>query len=221
MFFGSRRAMKSVVAAEVAALSAWRLLQTGDRVGGLIFNDQDIVEIKPHRSETRVMQLLNAVVDMNHQLRVLDPDGRKASPPANGGMLNQVIRHARRVATHDFLVVLISDCYGADDASRQMVTNLCHHNDLISAFVYDPLEAEMPQAGKTVVSEGPLQLEINMSDARLRQRFQEQFVSRIQQIRQFSAHRSIPLLPISTTRPVAEQIRELLGQAGQRSRLPS
>jgi uncharacterized protein (DUF58 family) len=35
MFFGSRRAMKSVVAAEVAALAAWRVLKAGDRVGAL------------------------------------------------------------------------------------------------------------------------------------------------------------------------------------------
>jgi hypothetical protein len=38
-FFGSRRAMKSVVAAEATALAAWRVLQAGDRVSGLVFDD--------------------------------------------------------------------------------------------------------------------------------------------------------------------------------------
>jgi len=33
MFFGSTKRMKSVVAAEVAALSAWRVLSVGDRTG--------------------------------------------------------------------------------------------------------------------------------------------------------------------------------------------
>src|SRR5262245_23111710 len=33
MFFGTRRAMKSVAALEVTALAAWRALQQGDRVG--------------------------------------------------------------------------------------------------------------------------------------------------------------------------------------------
>src|SRR4029079_11338777 len=32
MFFGSRRSMKSVVAAEAASISAWRVLGAGDRV---------------------------------------------------------------------------------------------------------------------------------------------------------------------------------------------
>ena len=43
MFFGSRRAMKSVTAAEIAAVVAWRILNVGDRVGGIVFNDQDML----------------------------------------------------------------------------------------------------------------------------------------------------------------------------------
>src|SRR5262245_18097088 len=58
MFFGSQRVMKSVVAAEAAALAAWRALAGGDRVGALVFDDQDIVEITPQRSRRRLMGIL-------------------------------------------------------------------------------------------------------------------------------------------------------------------
>ena len=58
MFFGSRQKMKSVVAAEVAAISAWRVLSVGDRVGALVFNDSEVSVIPPHRSRDRVMQVL-------------------------------------------------------------------------------------------------------------------------------------------------------------------
>ena len=68
MFFGSRNRMKSVVAAEVAAISAWRVLSVGDRVGALVFNDSDISVVPPHRSRERVMQILKQVVDKNHAL---------------------------------------------------------------------------------------------------------------------------------------------------------
>jgi uncharacterized protein (DUF58 family) len=73
MFFGSQRAMKSVVAAEVAALAAWRALAGGDRVGALVFNDLDSVEITPQRSRRQVLRLLQAVVEKNHALRVDAP----------------------------------------------------------------------------------------------------------------------------------------------------
>ena len=39
MFFGSVRDMKSVTAAETAALAAWHVLAQKDRVGTLVFND--------------------------------------------------------------------------------------------------------------------------------------------------------------------------------------
>jgi uncharacterized protein (DUF58 family) len=42
MFFGSRRKMKSVVAAEVSAITAWRVLAVGVRFGAILFNDSEI-----------------------------------------------------------------------------------------------------------------------------------------------------------------------------------
>src|SRR5215831_17849261 len=47
MFFGSHGAMKSVVAAEAAALSAWRVTSLGDRVGGIVFSENGLKEIQP------------------------------------------------------------------------------------------------------------------------------------------------------------------------------
>src|SRR5210317_2483841 len=55
MFFGSRRKMKSVVAAEMAALTAWRVLSVGDRVGAILFNDSRTIEAKPSRNERKII----------------------------------------------------------------------------------------------------------------------------------------------------------------------
>src|SRR6201995_4644154 len=41
MFFGSRLAMKSVAAAQAAALGAWRVLGAGDRRGALVFKETE------------------------------------------------------------------------------------------------------------------------------------------------------------------------------------
>lgn len=50
MFFGSRRNMKSVTPAEAAALAAFRILDQGDRVGGIVFGDELLAELRPQRS---------------------------------------------------------------------------------------------------------------------------------------------------------------------------
>jgi uncharacterized protein (DUF58 family) len=213
MFFGSQRAMKSVVAAEAAALAAWRALAGGDRVGALVFDDQDIVEITPQRSRRQVMRLLQAVVEKNHALRV---DAPIQPHPA---ILHSVLEQAVRLAKHDYLVCLISDGTGADQDTVRLITLLGAHNDVLTIFIYDPLEAQLPDAGRLVVAEGELQLEVNTADRSLRQRYDAEFAQWLGRIRELSRQREIPVLPLSTARGVAEQVREVLGHQPPAQRL--
>jgi uncharacterized protein (DUF58 family) len=213
MFFGSRRAMKSVVAAEAAALAAWPVLQAGDRVGALVFDDTDVVEIAPQRSERQVLRILETVVEKNHALRV--DRGHRAHP----AMLNRVLERTARVAVHDFLVCLIGDATGADTESVRHITLISAHNDVLSAFIYDPLEAALPDAGRLVMAEGALQLEVDTSERGLRERYRSEFEQHLARIHELSRQRQIPVLPLSTAEPVEVQLRALLG-ARERGRRP-
>lgn len=207
MFFGTRRCMKSVAAAELAALAAWRVFHAGDRVGAIVFNDNDIIEIEPHRSRTKVMQILQAIVSMNHALRADAPE------PSNPAMLNAALEQATRLAKHDCLVGIIAGGGGADGDTVRYATQLAAHNDVLVGFVYDPMEADLPDGGRLVVAHGELQLEIDTHDATLRDRFNRSFYERLEWMKHVTRQRSTPLLPISTERGVAEQIRDLMGRA--------
>jgi len=211
MFFGSQRTMKSVVAAEVTALGAWKVLDQGDRVGALIFNDDEIISIKPHRSRTRVRELLGAVVKMNHQL------GKDHHATANPEMLNKALNQALQIAKHDYLICTVGDGFGMNEETKRLITLLSAHNDVISIFIYDPLEAELPKAGKLTMAEGTYQLEIDTNNQKIRQEFDSDFQERLSQMQTMARGRSIPLLPIETSRDAARQVRDLMGAAiGQR-----
>jgi uncharacterized protein (DUF58 family) len=196
----------------VAALSAWRVLQAGDRVGALVFDDTDVVEIAPQRNEQQVLRILQTVVEKNHALRV----GRE--PRANSGILNRVLERSARLAVHDYLVCLIGDATGVDAESVRHITLISAHNDVLSAFIYDPLEAALPDAGRLVMAEGDLQVEVNTSARDLRERYQGEFRQRLARIHELSRQRQIPVLPLSTAEPVETQLRALLGarQQGRR-----
>ncbi len=161
MFFGSQVNMKSVTAAEAAALAVWRVFSGGDRVGAVVFNDTDIVEIRPHRSRQRVMRILQAIVEQNTALGTTS--ARREQP----AMLNRMLERVLRLATHDHLVCLISDLAGADRETQSLMTSIAHHNDVLVAFVYDPLVERLPQLGSLVASDGDLQLEFDSSDRSL------------------------------------------------------
>jgi len=209
MFFGSTASTKSATAAEAAAASAWRVLSVGDRPGALVFDDATIDSVRPHRSETRVLELLNVVLGKNRALRV------DAGIEPNAKQLNEVLRVANAQATHDYLVCLISDLDGADDETARLMTRLAEHNDVMALFVYDPLETELPESGKIVVSDGDLQLQVDAADAELRTRFREDCDKRLASARSLLLKRQVPVLPISTVRPVIEQVRDHLGQLPQ------
>lgn len=212
MFFGSRKRMKSVVAAEVAAISAWRVLSVGDRVGALVFDDTEVSVIPPHRSRERVMQILKQVVKKNQALSA-NPD---LKPDA--GKLNEALKQVSHLARHDCLVCLITDGDGVDAETRRHVTRLSEHNDVLTALVYDPLEKDMPAAGRLRFANDVGQLEADTSNKKLRQGFQNEFEKKLERIQSASRRFSIPVLMLDTNNPVADQLRDAFGhhQASKR-----
>jgi len=207
MFFGSVQAMKSVVAAQVAALGAWRVFKAGDRIGALVFNDRELVEVKPHRSRRAVLRILGALVEMNQALSA------GSEVPPNPGMLNTALEGVARVAKHDHLVAVISDFDGLDEDTRRLMTLLSQHNDVIAVPVFDPLSREMPSGGRLVVTDGTLQLELDTGKGSVREKLAEMTTRRLSSIMAWWEELAIPVAPLLTDRDPLDQLRLLLGQA--------
>jgi uncharacterized protein (DUF58 family) len=205
MFFGSRFAMKSVTAAEAAAIGAWRVLGVGDRVGAIAFNDKDLVEIKPRRSRTTVLQILTAIVAQNRALGV----GRNiATAPA---MLNTALEQATRRALHDASVMVISDFDGADDATRKMIGAMTQHNNVVALLVHDPLQSDLPASASMIVTDGELQIELEVGSTNVRRRIAEATEARLASVFAWTHELGVPVLPLSAAEETAPQLRRLLG----------
>lgn len=207
MFFGSRLKMKSVTAAELGAVGAWRVFDQGDRVGAIVFNDDATIEIRPQRSRRTVLRILGEIVRNNQAL------SEDLSSPSNPAMLNQALEQVSRLARHDSLVCIISDLNGANSETRRIATRLARHNDVIVGFVFDPLEQDLPAAGNAVFSEGETQLEVDTTNKKIREGFAAQFSQRLSQTRRILLQRAVPLVSISTAEDPVRQIQTLLGYA--------
>lgn len=205
MFFGSVKLIKSVVAAEAAAIAAWRTVAVKDRVGGLVFNDTEVTEVRPQRTRATVMRLLRAITNQNRALRA-DSDVKP-----NPAQLNNALRHAARLATHDHLVVLITDATGETPETRELLTDIARHNDVLVSFVFDPLEAELPAAGALIVSDGTRQMEANTASGALRACFSREFAEHRAAAKRFLLTREVAVLPLRTDADVADQIARALG----------
>jgi uncharacterized protein (DUF58 family) len=205
MFFGSRRAMKSVAAAQAAAIGAWRVFGAGDRIGAIVFNDRDLAEIKPRRSRATVLQILSAIVAQNQALGV----GRGITSAS--GMLNTALEQAQRHALHDATVIVISDFDGADDATRRMIGALKRHNNVVALLMHDPLQSNLPTSARMTVTDGDLQIQLAVGRDTVRKSIEQATQERLKGVFAWTRELDVPVLPLSAAEEVAPQLRRLLG----------
>ena len=205
MFFGSREKMKSVTAAELAALAAWRMLDQGDRVGAVLFNDSSVSQFKPARSTASLMAMLAHLSEMNQALHI------GSDQESSAEQLAKALKLAERTVSHDALLVIVSDFDGWDPKALESVKRMAQHNDLVAALIYDPLEQDISPASNLVVSDGRYQLELEPDKEGLGERFGASFESQLANLQAELRRHGMPVLPINTVDPVTEQLRRHLG----------
>ena len=206
MFFGSVRSFKSAVAAELGALAAWMVFSAGDRVGGLVFNDQRIDSVAPLRSRKRVEALCSRIARQNAELNASNAE------PAGDSQLDKVLQQCLAVAGHDHLVCLVSDFAGAGPRTLQLLQQLSAHNDVVALQVYDPLALNVPSRGPLLVTQGRLQVALEVGKRQVRQPLGDFLGGRLKDVARLLQRSQVPLLMISTALPAAVQLRSELGK---------
>ncbi|MBB6341870.1 uncharacterized protein (DUF58 family) [Pseudomonas fluvialis] len=209
LFFGSQLCLKSVLAAQAAALFGWAALNHNDRIGGLVFSDQEHHEIKPRRSKQSLLQLLNVLVRSNQQLGC--SDGR-----APRETFSLALRRAREVLRPGSLVVILCDERALNDTSEQQLSLLARHTDLILLPLNDPLDHALPSAGLLRFVEGEAELELDTQDEYLRNSYRELAEARRSRWQRLAQKLGVPLLPLSTRFELVEQLRDQLHPLGAR-----
>ncbi len=137
MFFGTRTAFKSVIAARLATLVAWAAEHAGDRIGGIVTSEKGHIELQPRARREGVLRLINAIVK-------LQPETQGETQP---GRLDEAVARLSRVAHTGGLVFLLSDFREMGSSMEKHLTRLSHHHDVIAGLIYDPLEAHPPRSG--------------------------------------------------------------------------
>lgn len=139
MYFGTRVAFKSVLAAKIAALIAWRAMLQKDKVGGLFFSSTQHHEFPPYARHAHIMKMLATLAEYTQALPAFS-----SSPKYRP--LSDVLNKVRRVNKPGSLIVLLSDFYAFDEQSYQHLALLRQHNDVIACHIQDPIELALPSS---------------------------------------------------------------------------
>lgn len=204
MFFGSVLNMKSVTAAEAAAIAAFRIRTQGDRVGGVVFNDSGQRSILPSRGGDSLTAFIAMLSDFNQQLAADVPAQTKSS-------LNQVLGEVSQIAHHNHLIIIFSDFEGVDETTKRRLSAIAEHNDLILVLTHDPIARDMRLNDAISVTDGTEQAELNFSNTSVSDAVRTLSADRLDTIMDWQKEINLSILPLSAGEPTLAQIRNLLG----------
>jgi uncharacterized protein (DUF58 family) len=202
MFFGTRRAFKSVVATQAAALLGWAAIQHGDRIGAFLFGHGDHYELRPSGGRRSVLRLIR-------QLAVLaEPDGERTK--GRQPSLSEALQRLRRVVRPGSLVFLLSDFYGLGTDANYHLTRLRQHSDIIACQIIDALELAPPPPGYYAVTNGYDMRILDTTSSALCNQYRAHFAAHERQLQELLRKCTIPLLRLLTHEDVAESLRQRL-----------
>ena len=179
MFFGSQIRMKSVSAAHTAALMAFKALEMGDRVGAVVYNNDEVKFFKATSSKNNVVQIMTEIQRQNHLLNAANSDNTK-------GNLASSLKILTTLAKHDDLVVLIGDGRALDEETAKHITRINMHNDVIGVLVYDPMEEEIVKSPSLFFTDGVDTVDVDSSDKGFIQRYAQRLSGRKENFRALS-----------------------------------
>lgn len=133
LFFGSRKNLKSEIAAEIAALLSFSAIRNNDKVGLLIFTDKVEKYIPPRKGQRAILRLIREIL-------TFQPEGNATSIGAGLEFLGKVIK--RRA-----VCFLMSD-FLTDENYENALRGISKRHDITALRITDPLENEFPIGGR-------------------------------------------------------------------------
>lgn len=129
--FGTRRASKARVAAEVGALCAFSAIKHNDRVGLILSTDQIEKLVPPKKGQKHVMRVIREILG--------------AKPQRSGTDLRVALETLHRVSRRRSVAFVLSDFF-AQHYERALSLASARH-DVIPVVLVDPRDEELPDVG--------------------------------------------------------------------------
>ena len=187
MRFGSRNCFKSVLAAHTASLILWSALDRGERVGGMVIGTGDARDVRPARSRRAVLTMIG---EMTH------PDA--AGQDSEMDFAEQ-LKQIQRIARPGSSLFLISDFHDAhSDTAFEQLRRLVRHVQVTAVAISDPLEQQLPAAGRYAVTDGVVRSSLDTGSPSVRQRYARQYQQQREQLIERYRSLRIPVIELST-----------------------
>ena len=145
--FGTARATKSRVAAEVAAIVAFSAIRGGDRVGLVMVSDHVERIVPPRKGEKHVMRVVREILGFEPSWEVPTKTRDQRGNPLLGAAtdLKAALEALVGVARRRSIAFVISDFY--DQGYERALALAAAKHDVIPVVLVDPRDLTLPDVG--------------------------------------------------------------------------
>ena len=202
--FGTTSRFKREVAAEMGALLAFSAIKNNDRVGAIVFTDEVEMFIPPRKGRPHVLRVIR-------DLLYFAPKGKKTNLAAAMEFLNSVTRKRA-------VVFLLSDFLTSGFEKPLRVAAKKH--DVISVFLSDPREREIPKAGMIELEDAETgqRMLLDTSDRRALEAFTQHADARVQAQMDALTAMGVDIIDITTGEPYDRPLQRFFEKRARRLR---
>jgi uncharacterized protein (DUF58 family) len=202
--FGTRRASKARVAAEVCALCAFTAIKNNDRVGLVLATEAIELLLPPKKGDKHVMRVIREILGYQ--------------PRYTGTNLRLALETLSKVAKRRSVAFVVSDFF-ATGFERALALASAKH-DVIPVMVVDPRDEELPDVGLASFEdlETGEEIVVDTSDRRVR----EHYAASMRQVREdrerLFKKLSLDSVIVRTDQSFVAPLRELFAKRARRIR---
>ena len=208
--FGSGTQSKRELAAELASLLALSAIRNSDKVGLLLYTDRIEEYLPPTKGRRHVMRVVREI--LYHSAKGRGTDTVNALEVAGH------VLHRRAI------VFLISDFQSngdaakARDALRRAMRQTNRRHDLIAVQIEDPRERDLPDVGLLSLedAESGEMVELDTSDVSVRERFNQEAVTRVKKLLGDIRSEGVDTLELKTNAPYLPALQRFFKSRGRK-----
>ncbi len=200
--FGSVHLSKRELAAETAAVLGFSALQSGDKVGLLLFAEEAFFYLPPAKGTRHILRMVREILT--------------ADPVKKGTSIKNACDFLMSTAKRKSLVFLISDFFDHDYEKKLTVVSRKH--ELIALRIGDPIERELPNVGRInlIDPETGHQSVVNTSNSNVRMGYAKLMRRQREGTREIFKKNNIDYAELSTAKDSLPTLHKLFQRRARR-----
>ncbi|HVK70125.1 MAG TPA: DUF58 domain-containing protein [Polyangium sp.] len=202
--FGTRRASKAAVAAEICALCAFSAIRNNDRVGLVLATDRVEKIVPPKKGDKHVMRVVREI--LGHE------------PESAGTNLRVALETLSKVQKRRSVAFVVSDFF--DHGYERALALAASKHDVIPVVIEDPRDAELPDVGLATFEdlETGEQVLVDTSDRKVRERYATEMRKMRRDRDKLFKKLAVDTVTIRTDQSYVEPLRQLFAKRARRAR---